>query len=238
MPLDRFKLILESWSLNYRQAQISPADTARNFSGVNLDHYVHGWDLEEHRPDRSCRDIRYKADSAATDLWNSTNGESESSERRVVRILKDGGFADPTYFSELEIGHIVDLFDRADGKCEQLSDLIALWQSDLPGQAGLEVERAAAPVVSPAEPLLPTDREGIRKLLWPLAQKLPGHVARRFSTYLPNVLDSIESRPPEIRIRVVSELYESLQNESGLLNNNMKEDQMMIWLESIERDSE
>jgi hypothetical protein len=235
MPLNRFKLVLASWSLKYRQPQVPPGETARNFSGVNLEHYVHGWDLDGHCPDGSCRDIRYKADVTATELWDTAKGEPNSSIARVVHILEQGGFTDPTRFSELEIKHIVALFDRAGGECKELPGLIALWKADMPEPTREVIEKAPTPPAVPREPALPTHREGVRKFLQELANRVPGHVPARFSTYLTIVLDAYESKSPAIRERMVQELRESLLNESGLLNSNMKEEHMMTWLESFER---
>lgn len=121
MSQERFKNLVCSWTLTYQKAQLQENDPTSELSTVDVGHYAHGDPLQGDAG-HNCRDIRYKMDRPAGDVWNrAKKKDAKSSEYKLVTFLEQVGVQNPNTISQEEFKQLAGLYDDEEtrARCQE-----------------------------------------------------------------------------------------------------------------------
>lgn len=246
---DKSKELMQNTTIdNSSQTMFNNNNTTSTLSTVNIKHYVHSHPLQEEQG-RNCRDIRYKMDYNQSDeSYSKAKNSTNPREYELVNFLENIGLKDTKVLTELEFKHLQELFDsktliiyknlRSKNHQFGIEDLKLLWLSGFPWPEyeGIKPEKVSG---SPRKEELQTERiiqlipqtsEEIRKWLLNEADILDSRVRRRFTENISQIITLIESLPHELRQEVFSDLKQRFRNESMLIFNDIKLDQIVYAL--------
>lgn len=247
MNEEEFKILIDSWIPSYKGIKYHQKGTANSLSTVNIDHYVHSHPLQEEQG-RNCRDIRYKMDyKPANKSYSEAKNNTNPKKYELVNFLEKIRLEDPNILTELEFNHLIELFDDeayqkykslAEKRSVGINDLKLLWLSGFPWPEYEVIKTEITSRTLRKEELqaesklqfIPKTSEEIRKWLLNEADILDSRVRRRFTENISQIITFIESLPRELRQEVFPDLKQRFRNESMLIFNDIKLDQIVYAL--------
>jgi len=253
---EKFKNLIEKWIPKYKDEKKykeNPDATKGALSTVNISHYVHSHPLQEEQG-RNCRDIRYKMDyKPANKSYSEAKNSINPKEYELLSLFKNIGLKDPSILTELEFNHLIELFDEeayqkyklTKNHSDGMDNLRFLWLSGFPWPEyeGIKPEKVSR---SPRKEelqqtelklqIIPQTYSEIGNWLLRLADKRlkDKRVRERFDENIDTIAGTIEgilkSLPQESHQEVFSDLEQRFLNESRLIFNDIKEDQIIYTL--------
>lgn len=247
MPEDRFVALVDLWVARHNAREDVENNPTRGLSEVDVQHYVHEWDTSGCPIEDRCRDIRYKYPSPASEDWREAKAmPPTAAERQLVEFLEKCGVTDSSVLSHAEFKQLVSQFDPDTAKrCSDLleahskgsldaSHLCVLWRSVLKPLERQPRPTAREGVLFPDDQQqgeeMPATAAAIEQWLLNEARVLEPNVRKQFTTNSEALAELVFSYPPALRTRIFGDLRTRLLNESKLLNNNMKSEEMVAQL--------
>jgi hypothetical protein len=260
MDSEKFRNLLHLWLAKYGMNESRDTDPTVGLSEVNVQQYVHEWNASGCPVGDRCRDVRYKYPLSAQANWIAAKEEEVgSSARAVVEYLERCGFSSPDILSSAEFEQLVEQWEAAEdgaklqrGQGNDHLSIERLWTSMLPKVnetsrpevAGSEetvprlewTDQPAIPEVPSkriaATAELPSSRAEVRKWLKEEAKSLSPHVRGQLTRDLEPLLDFLFREIVDDRVRreAIADLRRRIINESSLIFNNLKTDQVLVAL--------
>jgi len=232
-----FRLLVKRWISMYCDTQHFRGDPARGLSIVDVNSYVHDDPLLGPQG-LNCRDIRYKYDSDATELWFYAKKDKNSPEHELVMLLENFGIRDPSAINKLEFVQLAEFFKDSDIKdrCRQLlnefkvrsptkSDLKLLFVSGFPWPDADVRKEKAVPIEG-----VPFTQSEIREWLLKEIVSLTPRVRNQLARDINEIIDVIWSIPDKLHPAVFEDLQLRFRNEMQLINDDIKSEQIVYAL--------
>ena len=208
-----------------------------NLSTVDTSHYCHGYAHDRDLPEEKkipCRDICYKFDNHAKEVWKRAEDDQLSERHKLVRFLKQCRLTDPEILSEMEFELLFHLF-TSNGNPDICCDLAAGSDNDpsvIP--KALEALWWPARSIVQAEPTpISTWPETVPEIeIWldEEIKVLRPNLSRRIRQEWGPLISFIESTARVQGAPVYLDLRIRLRNDSTLLWNDVREGRVLMAL--------